>query len=206
MRRIKKFLRRYADQYVLFLYRNAQNKNIITKDIYRWKSIIPLLPQDGSPEQILTALFRSYPEFRNLFYFRLVTDPLLRHIIYKLAYSYVYPPKSDLSIGAKETIGPGLFIQHGRSSGMIVQSMGANCWINQHVSIGYRRQNERPPLIGDNVHISAGAKIYGEITVGDNVIVGANAVIIKDVPSNCTVVGVPGRIVKRNGIRVDEPL
>ena len=54
--------------------------------------------------------------------------------------------------------------------------------------------------------IRAGAKVYGNITIGDNVQIGANAVVMKDVPPNSTVVGVPGRVVKRNGKRVVEPL
>ncbi len=54
--------------------------------------------------------------------------------------------------------------------------------------------------------ISAGAKIIGDITIGDNSIVGANSVVLKDVPPNCTVVGVPGMIVKENGVKVHREL
>ena len=77
--------------------------------------------------------------------------------------------------------------------------------IFQHVSIGYISETEKP-TIGDNVTVFAGAKILGNVKVGNNSIVGANAVVIKDVPENCTVVGVPAYIVRRNGVKVKEPL
>ena len=64
----------------------------------------------------------------------------------------------------------------------------------------------RHPTLCNNVMISAGAKIIGDVTIGDNSIVGASSVVLKDVPPNCTVVGVPGKIVKENGIRVDKEL
>jgi serine O-acetyltransferase len=203
---IIKFLRFCSSQNILFLFRKSNQKSIIIKDIRRWQKVLSWPRQDDTPAQILAALFQSIPEFRNLFYFRLRRDPIRNHIIYLLVCKFLYPPKYDLVIGAKEDIGPGLFIQHGRSSGISVHRMGANCWINQHVSIGHEGRNERGPIIGDNVRITSGAKIYGAITIGDNVTIGANSVVVKDVPSNCTIVGVPGRIVKRDGKRVNVPL
>ena len=62
------------------------------------------------------------------------------------------------------------------------------------------------PFNRDNVTVCAGAKVIGGVTIGKNSKVGANAVVVKDVPVNVTVVGVPARIVRRNGIRVDEAL
>jgi serine O-acetyltransferase len=103
------------------------------------------------------------------------------------------------------TIGAGLFIQHGFSTIISAESIGQNCWINQQVTIGYSNVTDRP-TIGDNVRITAGAKVFGNITIGNNSIIGANAVVFKDVPPNCTVVGVPAHIVKRDGKRVNQPL
>ena len=54
--------------------------------------------------------------------------------------------------------------------------------------------------------ISAGAKVIGNVTIGNNCIVGASSVVLKDVPDNCTVIGIPGRIVRENGVRVDKEL
>lgn len=77
--------------------------------------------------------------------------------------------------------------------------IGRNCTIHQQVTIGTRNTNiNKSATIGDNCFIGAGAKILGDITIGDNVRIGANAVVIDSVPSNCTVVGVPAKIIKRN--------
>lgn len=65
---------------------------------------------------------------------------------------------------------------------------------------------QKTSTLHNNVMISAGAKIIGDITIGDNSIVGANSVVLKDVPPNCTVVGVPGMIVKENGVKVHREL
>lgn len=188
------------------MFRNAENQSVIIGDIIRWKAVIKSLRHFDTPQEALVALFQRYPEFRNLFYFRLRRDPITEHMIYTFTHRFFFPPKEDLVILTNEGIGPGLFIQHGRSSGISVQKMGANCWINQHVSIGHKLPNEKPPTIGDNVRITSGAKIYGQITIGDNVTIGANAVVVKDVPPNCIVVGVPAKIIRRDGIKVDESL
>lgn len=100
--------------------------------------------------------------------------------------------------------GGGLFIEHGFSTIILAQSLGENCWINQQVTIGFNKGGM--PIIGDNVKITAGAKVLGNINVGNNVIVGANCVVLKNIPDNCTVVGVPAKIIKRNGLVVNEKI
>lgn len=119
-------------------------------------------------------------------------------------FSPLCSPMSTLLISA-EAIGPGLFIQHGFATIIVANKIGKNCWINQQVTIGYSNTNDCP-TIGDNVIINAGAKIIGKLTIGDNSKVGANAVVVKNVPPNVTVVGVPAYIVKRDGRRVNESL
>lgn len=81
--------------------------------------------------------------------------------------------------------------------------IGNNCIIGQCVTIGGKSKHKNVPRIGNNVQISIGAKILGPITIGDNVIVGANAVVVKDVPANCIVAGVPAKII-RNNIRIED--
>ena len=102
-------------------------------------------------------------------------------------------------------IGPRLFIQHGISTIITAEAIGEDCWINQQVTIGFKAGGGRP-TIGDRVIINAGAKVLGGITIGYDVVIGANAVVVKNVPSNVTVVGVPAYIVRRNGVRVNEQL
>lgn len=95
-------------------------------------------------------------------------------------------------------IGPGLFIQHGFSTIISAKVIGRNFWINQQVTIGYSDKTDCPS-IGDNVTVNAGAKLIGAINISNNVIVGANAVVVKSVPPDCTIAGVPANIIKRNG-------
>lgn len=109
----------------------------------------------------------------------------------------------EIHPGAK--IGKGLFIDHG-SSIVIGETaeIGDNCTIYHCVTLGGtgKDKGKRHPTIGDNVLISAGAKILGPFKVGDNSRIGANAVVLREVESNTTVVGVPGRAVKRRDIRI----
>lgn len=103
-------------------------------------------------------------------------------------------------------IGKGFFIDHGM--GVVIGEtaiVGDDVLIYQGVTLGGAglEKGKRHPTIGNNVVIGTGAKILGNITVGDNSYVGANAVVIKDVPPNSTVVGVPGRITKQDGKKID---
>lgn len=109
----------------------------------------------------------------------------------------------EIHPGAK--IGKGLFIDHGM--GVVIGEttiIGDNVTLFQGVTLGGtgKERGKRHPTIGNNVVIATGAKVLGNITIGDNVNIGANAVIIRPVPSDCTVVGVPGRIAKKKGVRV----
>jgi serine O-acetyltransferase len=139
------------------------------------------------------------PEYRNLFYHRLAASKLVLLFLHLLC-----RPFPTLFITTKD-IGPGLFLQHGFSTIISARKIGKDCWINQQVTIGYVAEGIGPTL-GDNVSVYAGAKVLGNITIGDNSIIGANAVVVKNVPPNCTVVGVPAYIVRRNGIKTKEPL
>ena len=106
-------------------------------------------------------------------------------------------------------IGRGLFIDHGM--GVVIGEtaiVGDNVLLYQGVTLGGTgiTQGKRHPTVGNNVVVGGGAKILGNITIGDNSYIGANAVVIKDVPPNSTVVGVPGRITKQDGKKMDVSL
>jgi len=103
-------------------------------------------------------------------------------------------------------IGRGLFIDHGM--GVVIGEttiIGDDVTLYQGVTLGGtgKEKGKRHPTIGNNVVIGTGAKVLGNISIGDNSYVGANAVVIKDVPPNSTVVGVPGRITKQDGKKID---
>lgn len=110
----------------------------------------------------------------------------------------------EIHPGAK--IGKGLFIDHG--SGVVIGEtavVGDGVLIYQGATLGGtgKEKGKRHPTIGNNVVIGAGAKILGNITIGENSYVGANAVVFKDIPPDSTVVGVPGRITKQDGKKID---
>lgn len=115
------------------------------------------------------------------------------------------PEKTGIEIHPGATIGKGFFIDHG--SGVIIGEtaiVGDNVTLYQGVTLGGtgKETGKRHPTIGDNVMISAGAKIIGSFTVGENSKIGAGSVVLEEVPPNCTVVGVPGRVVKRDNIKI----
>jgi len=113
--------------------------------------------------------------------------------------------KTGIEIHPGATIGKGLFIDHG--SGVIIGEttvIGDNVTLYQGVTLGGtgKETGKRHPTIKDNVMISAGAKLIGSFTVGENSKIGAGSVVIEEVPPNCTVVGIPGRIVKQENMKV----
>ena len=147
-----------------------------------------------------------YPSFKAIMRHR-VAHWLYEHKHYFLArwYSQRTVRKTGIEIHPGATIGKGLFIDHG--NGVIIGEttiIGDNVTLYQGVTLGGtgKEQGKRHPTIGNNVMISAGAKVLGSFTVGENSKIGAGSVVISEVPPNCTVVGVPGRIVKRDNLRV----
>lgn len=104
-------------------------------------------------------------------------------------------------------IGRRLFIDH--AMGVVIGEttiVGDDCVLYQGVTLGGtgKETGKRHPTLGNRVTVGTGAKVLGNITVGDDVKIGGNSVVVKDVPANSTVVGIPGRIVRRNGCRVTE--
>ena len=113
---------------------------------------------------------------------------------------------TGIEIHPGATIGRRVFIDHGM--GTVIgetAEVGDDVLIYQGVTLGGtgKEKGKRHPTIGNGVVIAAGAKVLGAIEVGDNSRIGAGAVVVKPVPENCTVVGVPGRIVVRQGVRVN---
>lgn len=114
---------------------------------------------------------------------------------------------TNIEIHPGATIGKRFFIDHG--TGVVIGEtaiIGNDVTVYQGVTLGGtgKQSGKRHPTIGNNVVIGAGAKILGSFTVGNNVNIGANAVVLSDVPDNSTVVGIPGRIIKINGEKVNE--
>ena len=181
---------------VLLAYLRSPKRGLIDLDIAAWTGLMKL-DALGNTWMRLNWLMVFYPEYRNLFYNRIRSDSFLTAALLHI----VYRPMRDLYI-TTVNIGGGLFIQHGFSTIISPKRIGDNCWINQQVTIGYAKTADDSPVIGNNVKISAGAIVIGDITVGDNCTIGANAVVTKNVPPNCTVVGNPGYIVMKDNKKV----
>ncbi|MEM6503475.1 MAG: serine O-acetyltransferase [Cyanobacteria bacterium P01_C01_bin.89] len=112
---------------------------------------------------------------------------------------------TGIEIHPGATIGSGLFIDHGM--GVVIGEtaiLGNDCLIYQGVTLGGtgKESGKRHPTLGDGVVVGAGAKVLGNIEIGSDVRIGAGSVVLKSVPSHCTVVGVPGRVVYQSGARV----
>lgn len=188
---------------VLILFYLSTQKELILSDVRRWVEVEYFEGAERSNICNLLALMGQYKEYRNVFYYRLFQGRL-REIVSAYLARIFLRESPFLVLNKSSRIGPGLFIQHGFST-IVIADIGANCWINQQVTIGHKDTSGCPTL-GNNVKISAGAIVLGNITIGDNVVVGANAVVVKDVPPDCVVGGVPAKIIKKNGVSVNEKL
>ena len=141
-------------------------------------------------------LIVNFKEFRTLFY--------KRHSLLKKLTAWYVPGQTALFIDMPiKRVGSGLIVQHGHSTQILAERIGMNCQIWQNVTIGKNKPGGNMPIIGDNCKIYAGAVVVGGITLGNDVTVGANAVVVKNVPDFSVVVGNPARIVKKDGKRVN---
>jgi len=153
--------------------------------------------------------FLLYPGLHAIICHRYIAHPLYKAKLFFLSrlVSQISRFFTNIEIHPGAKIGKGFFIDHG--SAIVIgetAEIGENCTLFHNVTIGGtgKHKGKRHPTIGKNVYIGTGATLLGPITIGDNVKIGAESVIIMhDVPSNCTVVGAPGRIVRLNGEKVD---
>lgn len=166
------------------------------------KDIQVIFERDPAAKSVLEVLL-NYPGLHAIWFHR------VSHFLYKKKWfvlarfiSQVGRFFTHIEIHPGAKIGEGLFIDHG--AGVVIgetAEVGDNVTIYQGVTLGGtgKEKGKRHPTIGNNVVISTGAKVLGSFKVGDNVRIGAGSVVLKEVPPNCTVVGVPGRIVVKDG-------
>ena len=147
-----------------------------------------------------------YPSFRVIIAYR-IAHKLYEKKHYFLArlISQIAAHRTGIEIHPGAEIGKGLFIDHG--SGVIIgetTEIGDNVTLYQGVTLGGtgKEHGKRHPTLKDNVMVSAGAKILGSFTIGENSKIGAGSVVLHEIPDNCTVVGVPGRVVRRNNVKI----
>lgn len=142
-----------------------------------------------------------YPSFRVMIHYRIAHKLYLKkHYLLARFISQRAVRKTGIEIHPGAEIGSGFFIDHG--SGVVIGEttiIGNNVTLYQGVTLGGtgKETGKRHPTLEDNVMVSAGAKVLGSFTIGANSKIGAGSVVLEEVPPNCTVVGVPGRIIKR---------
>jgi serine O-acetyltransferase len=171
------------------------------------KDIQVVFERDPAAKSVLEVLI-NYPGLHAIWFHR-VSHYFYQKKWYVLArfISQVGRFFTQIEIHPGAKIGEGLFIDHG--AGVVIgetAEVGNDVTIYQGVTLGGtgKEKGKRHPTIGNNVVISTGAKVLGSFKVGDNVRIGAGSVVLKEVPSNCTVVGVPGRIVVKDGVNLNK--
>lgn len=103
---------------------------------------------------------------------------------------------TGIHIHRESDIGPGLIVHNFSGVLILAQTIGHSCTFNQGVSLASVRGQGRP-IVGNNCYFGAGCKVIGGVKIGDNVVVSANSLVVSDLPDNCTVMGVPARIISR---------
>lgn len=151
-------------------------------------------------KSILIAYLKR-PMFRYVFWLRVV-NRLKRNRLFKYTLAIIpylvlrhYQFKYGIHIGTSTPIGKGLHIQHGDGVYLNVQSIGENFTVYQGVTLG-SSPNKGLPIVGNNVTVYMGAKVFGDVALKDNCVVGANAVVTHDVDENAVVVGIPARRIR----------
>ena len=143
-----------------------------------------------------------YPSFKAIIYYRIAHKLYEgKHYFWARWVSQKGARKTGIEMHPGARIGKGLFIDHG--NGVIIGEtaiVGDNVTLYQGVTLGGtgKEHGKRHPTLCNNVMVSAGAKVLGSFTIGENSKIGAGSVVLEEVPPNSTVVGVPGRVVKRN--------
>ena len=147
-----------------------------------------------------------YPSFKVMLHYRIAHKLYLkRHYFLARWISQRAARKTGIEIHPGATIGDGFFIDHG--IGVIIgetTEIGDNVTLYQGVTLGGtgKETGKRHPTVCDNVMISAGAKVLGSFTIGENSKIGAGSVVLEEVPPNSTVVGVPGHVIKRGDVSI----
>lgn len=173
---------------ILYLY--SKNKNDIDKDIERWANA---KQRKGGKIKLLLHFLAVSKDFRNIFYYR--NRSFFTHFL------NLYCRKEEyFKIDVNTKIKGGMLTGHPYSTIINAIEIGENFYINHLVTIG--EEKGKKPVIGNNVSIYTGAIIIGDISIGNNCVIGAGSVVTKSIPDNCVVVGNPAKIIKQNGTKI----
>ena len=168
----------------------SKQRRLIQMDVERWNKI------DGKSFGFFKSLnwYMTYKkEFRNLIQHRLKHPSYsVAAIVHFAIARMLWKPMDTLYIYTKD-IGGGFYIQHGFATIISAKKIGENCRVYQQVTIGYK--GTESPVLEDNVAVTCGAKVLGNVTMHKNSLAAAGSVVIKDVPENAIVGGVPAKVI-----------
>ncbi len=192
-----------------FLYGYEQKEKGEAKMFQQMKRDIRVIFERDPAAKSIWEVILCYPGFHAVLFHRMAHWLYLRNLVLlprMISQLSRFLTGIEIHPGAK--IGQGLFIDHG--TGVVIgetSEVGDNVTLYQGVTLGGtgKEKGKRHPTIGNNVVIGAGARVLGSFKVGDNVKIGAGSVVNKPVPSDTTVVGVPGRIVLHHGVPIKDP-
>lgn len=173
----------------ILCYACSQNMKHIAADVAAYKT-------DNKGIGSLLWFLTYNRSFRMLFYHRIGA---LSKLI-----SWLAPGQVTLTIPKATKIGDGVLLFHSYGTILNAREIGEGCRIVCNITLGDKKG--KTPIIGKHVEILPGAVIAGDVTIGDNCVIGPNAVVYKSVPANCVVVGNPAYILKRDGVVVKEEL
>lgn len=187
---LKLFLGYVIYLFQLLCYYHSSNRYVIDQDINRWSEEIGIKYKSQIKRLIFLLIFR--PQFRNLFYFR---NPKMLNVL-----KIICPP--DKSINLAEDLnkieGGGIYFEHAFGTRIAAKSIGYGCTFRQLITIGVKSKNrhDEKPVIGRNVDFGVNVTCIGNIQIGDNAIIAAGSVVVKDVPENAIVAGNPAKVIK----------
>jgi serine O-acetyltransferase len=175
---------------LLLCYKKSNVRTVIDADIERWCQEIGYIGYSKTLSLVFLLMFR--PQFRNLFYHRI--RPRF-NIIKKFC-----PPCSNIELASdgNEIEGGGLYYEHAFGTRIGAKSIGKGCTFRQFITVGVKSKNrhDEKPTIGRNVDFGVGVICIGDVHIGDNAIIAAGAVVVKDVPANAIVAGNPAKVIK----------
>ena len=174
----------------IIYYKYSCEKNTINSDINRWTGHYHI-PYNNNTFRFV-FLLRFCPQFRNLFYYR------IRELFMPNIFKLLCPPDPNVFIANQNNIAAGLFLEHAFGTRIRAKSIGANCTFRQLSVVGVKSPDrfDEQPVIGDNVDFGACVICVGKVHIGDNAIIGAGSVVVKDVPANAIVAGNPARVIR----------
>lgn len=162
------------------------------------KNIIEILWLYATKPQLWAITEYRFRRWADKYLFKIPLLGIILFIPYRCIVSNLIFVLTAVEISVATEIGPGIDIAHCGGQVIVAKKIGRNCFFGQGITIGSGKGGY--PEIGDRVVMHAGSRIFGGIHIGDNVIIGANAVVSRDVPSNVVVAGIPAVVIKKNDI------